>query len=135
MAEKLNMEDFLQKNSWYFGSGTAEWNILIFGYVIRLMLFYCKKFGVENVYIYHPIFSKMIFLSVFLFFIVWVKIKLLLWEIFFLENSKWQNDWIRKMTFFKKFQDFIIAPLNEMFAFFVMLWFERYLKIKILLPS
>jgi hypothetical protein len=35
---------FCKKNSWYFVSETAEWNILIFGYVIRLMLFYCKKF-------------------------------------------------------------------------------------------
>jgi hypothetical protein len=32
--------------------------------------------GVENVYIFHPIFSKMIFLSV-CFSLFWVKIKLL----------------------------------------------------------
>jgi hypothetical protein len=49
--------------------------------------------GVKNVYIYHPIFSKMIFLSIFLFYIFWVKIKIL-WKNFFLENSKWRNNLI-----------------------------------------
>jgi hypothetical protein len=48
--------------------------------------------GIENVYIFHPIFSKMIFLSIFfLFFLIFcVKIKLL-WKNFFL---KIQNDGI-----------------------------------------
>jgi hypothetical protein len=36
MAEKFNMADFLHTNSCFFGSGTDEWNILIFGYVILL---------------------------------------------------------------------------------------------------
>jgi hypothetical protein len=31
------------KYSWFFGSGTARWNVLIFGYVILLTLVYCKK--------------------------------------------------------------------------------------------
>jgi hypothetical protein len=78
MAEKFNMADFLHKNSWFFGSGsgTAEWNVLNFGYVILLALFYCKKKllpvlknqngiyiqdGVGNVDNFHAIFSKMIF--------------------------------------------------------------------------
>jgi hypothetical protein len=78
------MADFLHKNSWFFGSGTAEWNVLIFGYVILLALFYCKKLwpvlknqngvyiqvGIENVYIYHPLFSKIKFLSVFAVFLL-----------------------------------------------------------------
>jgi hypothetical protein len=81
--KNFNMADFLLKNPWFFGSGTAGWNVLIFGYVILLALFYCKKNllpllknqnevyiqdGVENVYIFHPIFSKMIFLLIFLLF-------------------------------------------------------------------
>jgi hypothetical protein len=44
MAEKFNMADFLHKNSWFFGSGTAGWYVLIFGYVILFLLFYFKKF-------------------------------------------------------------------------------------------
>jgi hypothetical protein len=101
MAEKYNMADFLHKNSWFFVNGTAEWNVLILGYVILLALFYCKKFvartenqnvvyiqdGVENVYIFHPIFSKIIFLPIFC-----PKIKLLMQnKTFFL---KIQNDGI-----------------------------------------
>jgi hypothetical protein len=43
MAKKFVMADFLHKNSWFFGSGTAEWNVPIFGYVLQLVLFYCKK--------------------------------------------------------------------------------------------
>jgi hypothetical protein len=75
---------------------------------------------VENVYIYHPIFSKIIFLSIFLLFLFTFlgKNKIFIVK-FFLENSKWRNNLIRKMKFFKKFQDFIIEqPLNEMFSFF-----------------
>jgi O-antigen/teichoic acid export membrane protein len=30
-------------NSWFFGSGAVAWNVLIFGYVILIALFYCKK--------------------------------------------------------------------------------------------
>jgi hypothetical protein len=41
MAEKFNMADFLHKNSLIFGSGTAEWNLFIFGYDILLTLFNC----------------------------------------------------------------------------------------------
>jgi hypothetical protein len=84
--------------------------------------------GVENVYIYHPIFSKMIFLSVFLlFFIFWEKIKLL-WKNFFVKNSKWRIPQLnysfnmKDDIFQKKNQDFIISqPLNDMFSFFDML--------------
>jgi hypothetical protein len=40
----------------------------------------------------------------------------------FLENSKWRNNLIRKIIFFNKIQDFIIAqPLDEMFSVFDML--------------
>jgi hypothetical protein len=51
--------------------------------------------GVENVLVYHPIFSKMIFLFVFLwfFFNILGKNKNFM-EIFFLENSKWRNNLI-----------------------------------------
>jgi hypothetical protein len=61
---------------------------------------------VENVYIFHPKFLKMIFF--FNFSLLWVKIKLL-WKNFFLENSKWRENLMWKMIFFQKFQDFIIA--------------------------
>jgi hypothetical protein len=44
--------------------------------------------GVENVYIFHPIFSKMIILSIFL---TLGKNKTFLEKIF-LENSKWWNN-------------------------------------------
>jgi hypothetical protein len=41
MAEKFNIADFFaQKFSWFFGSGTAEWNVLIFG-CVKVALFYC----------------------------------------------------------------------------------------------
>jgi hypothetical protein len=43
--------------------------------------------GVENVYIYHPIFLKMIFL--FVLFNILDKNKIL-WKNCFLENSKWR---------------------------------------------
>jgi hypothetical protein len=43
MAEKFNKADFLYKNSWIFGCGSAIWNGLIFGKVVVLALFYCKK--------------------------------------------------------------------------------------------
>jgi hypothetical protein len=38
------MADFIHKNSWFFGSGTAEWNVLMLGYDIVLALLHCKKF-------------------------------------------------------------------------------------------
>jgi hypothetical protein len=77
------------KNSWFFGSGTTKWSVLVFGYVILLTLFTVTKImsvvknqngssiqdGVEKFYIFHPTF---IFLC---FFIFWVKIKLL-WKTF-----------------------------------------------------
>jgi hypothetical protein len=34
MAEIFNMADFLHKSPWFFGSGTAWWNVLVFGYDI-----------------------------------------------------------------------------------------------------
>jgi hypothetical protein len=72
------MADFLHKISWYFGSGTAEWNELIFGCII---LFYIAKSllqmkiqnggyiqdGVEIFYVFHQIFSKILFFQYFLF--------------------------------------------------------------------
>jgi hypothetical protein len=40
-------------------------------------------------------------------------------EKLFLENSKWRNNLVSLMVFFKNFQDFITAqPLVEMFLFF-----------------
>jgi hypothetical protein len=66
------------------GSGIAKENVLNFGYVIFLTLFYCKKKllpvvkiqnrdfildGVEIVYIFQPIFSKMIITQFFYSFI------------------------------------------------------------------
>jgi hypothetical protein len=72
--------------------------------------------GVENVYIFHPIFSKMIFWSIILLFFYNLGKNNTSMGKLFLENSKWRNSLICKMIFFKKFQDFIIAqPLNEMF--------------------
>jgi hypothetical protein len=44
MTETFNMADFLHKISWFFGSETAEWNILMFEYDILLILFCSKKF-------------------------------------------------------------------------------------------
>jgi hypothetical protein len=41
MAQKFNIADFLHKNSWF--SGSEMWNVLMFGNVILLTLFYCKK--------------------------------------------------------------------------------------------
>jgi hypothetical protein len=80
--------------------------------------------GVENVNIFHSIFSKMIFLSIFLLFLCTLsKNKTFIGKLF-LENSKWRDNLIQKMIFFKKNQDFNIAhPLNEMFSFFDMLQF------------
>jgi hypothetical protein len=46
MAEKINMVDFLHKNSWFFGSGTAELNVLVFGYYILPTLFNYKIFKI-----------------------------------------------------------------------------------------
>jgi hypothetical protein len=43
MAEKFNMADFLHKNSWFYGSGTAEWNVLFLD-----MLHYLHCFIVKN---------------------------------------------------------------------------------------
>jgi hypothetical protein len=43
MVEKFNIADFLHKNSGFFGSENAERNVLIFGYVILLPLFYPSK--------------------------------------------------------------------------------------------
>jgi hypothetical protein len=132
------MTDFLHKNSWFLGSGIAEWNVLVFGYVILLTLFYCNFFlpvlktqkggyiqdGVENVYILHPICAKIIFLSIFLLILFTLGKNKTFMEEFFLENSKWRNNLIWKTIFFKKFQNFIIEqPLNEMFSFFDMLQF------------
>jgi hypothetical protein len=78
MAEKFNVTDFLHTHSWFFGCGTAELDVLIIGYDTQLALFYCKKIvasqnqngvyiqdGVENFYTFHPIFSKIIFLTIF----------------------------------------------------------------------
>jgi hypothetical protein len=75
--------------------------------------------GVENVYIFLAICSKMIFLPIFLWFFYILDKNKTFMEI--LENSKWRNNLIRNV-FFKQIQDFIIAqPLNEMFSFFDML--------------
>jgi hypothetical protein len=80
---------FLKNTKWpKYSRGTAQWNVSIFGYVILLTslltLFYYKKNccqfwknqnggyiqdGVENVCIFHAIFSKIIFLSIFLLFL------------------------------------------------------------------
>jgi hypothetical protein len=71
MAEKFNIADFLHKNSLFFGS------------VIFLTLFYCKKFVASRESLkwrlssrlrrrwlyFHPIFSKIIFLSSFFLFL------------------------------------------------------------------
>jgi hypothetical protein len=45
MSEKFNMADFLHKNSWFFGSGTTEENVLVFGYPIFQILYnrYCSS--------------------------------------------------------------------------------------------
>jgi hypothetical protein len=133
------MADILHKNLIF--RRTAEWNVLFFGYVTAL--FYCKKFvaspekskwrlnhiqdGVENVYIFlveiemwwldtyifHPIFSKMRFLSVFFLFFFYILGKNKTFMDFFFSKFKIRNNLIWKMIFFKKIQDFIIAqPLN-----------------------
>jgi hypothetical protein len=43
MAAKFNMENFLQKNSRFFGSETTWWNDLIFQYVMLLKHSQIKK--------------------------------------------------------------------------------------------
>jgi hypothetical protein len=106
MAEKFNMADFLHKNSWFFGSGTAEWNVLIFGYVMLPVLFYLKKLlpvvttqngdyiqdGVEIAYIFHQIISKMIICPFFLWFFQYFGLKIkLMQHNFFLKGSQWCN--------------------------------------------
>jgi hypothetical protein len=47
--------------------------------------------GVENVYIFYTIFSKMTFLSIFSLFLFTLGKNKTFMEIFFLGNSKWQN--------------------------------------------
>jgi hypothetical protein len=122
------MADFLHKNSWFSGSETAEWNVLVVGYVLLLTPFYCNKLlpvlknlnggyiqdGVKNVY-------NDIFGVFFLFLLTLGKNKTFMKKLF-LVNSKWRDNLIWMMIFFKKTQDFIIAqPFNEMFSFFDML--------------
>jgi hypothetical protein len=136
MAEKFNMADFFHKNSWFLVAEPLNEMLLFLDMlnclhcsIVNNLLpvlknqngFYIQD-GVENVYFFHAIFSKMIFLLIFICFcLLWVKIKLL-WKNYFLENSKWQDNLIWKMIFFKKIQDFTIAQqLNEMFSFFDML--------------
>jgi hypothetical protein len=54
----------------------------------------CIEDDVENVYIFHTRFSKMIFLSIFqMFLFTWDKNKIL-WKNSFLENSKWRKNLI-----------------------------------------
>jgi hypothetical protein len=48
--------------------------------------------GVKNVNIFHPIFSKMIFLSIFLLFLFTLGKNKTFMEKLFLENSKWWNN-------------------------------------------
>jgi uncharacterized integral membrane protein len=71
MAEKFKL---LHKKSWFFGNRTAEWNVLIIGYIILVILPVvkiqnggCIQDGIENVYIIHTIFSKIIFYYFFYF--------------------------------------------------------------------
>jgi hypothetical protein len=50
--------------------------------------------GVENVIIFHPIFSKMIFLSIFLLLFFTLDENKTFMEKLFVENSKWRNNLI-----------------------------------------
>jgi hypothetical protein len=79
--------------------------------------------GVENVYIFHRIFSKMIFLSIFLLFLFILDKNKIFMEKLFSSKFKMAEKFNMKDDIFQqKNQDFIIAqPLNEMFLYFDML--------------
>jgi hypothetical protein len=80
MAEKFNMEDFLHKFHDFLVAEPLNEMYLFLDMLCVLCCSIVKKLlpvlknggyiqdGVENVYILHPIFSKMIFLSIFLLF-------------------------------------------------------------------